>query len=148
MKNKKLTYLLLPFVAAVWAVIVYRFVTYTKADTPPAAAGPVKEIEKPAGEKTGLLLDYRDPFLEATKPARKAREESSAQREKVPEPPQMELRGVIKSGDRNYYAIISEGAGTILLGRGDTIGGYRITSIAADSVTVMKARHEFVLNIK
>jgi hypothetical protein len=83
-KNKKLTYLLLCAVAAVWGIVIYRlFFADAGGDYKPAfgTVKPVHEpydqyVEKPDTFKLGL--NYRDPFLAgpvkstepiATKPA-------------------------------------------------------------------------------
>jgi hypothetical protein len=68
MKNKKLTYFLLPAALVLWGLILYRIfgAIHTGEDTPaPVAADRVKEkandfsLPRDTGK---LLLNYRDPF--------------------------------------------------------------------------------------
>jgi len=68
-KNKKLTYLLICAVAAVWGIIIYKVLfNETEADYEPKF-NVVKEAQEPydqylAKEDTfKLVLNYRDPFL-------------------------------------------------------------------------------------
>ena len=67
MKNKKLTYILVPLVLIVWGLIIYRiFNTIHNTDDSPLLNTPIATIN---GEKNTLLdtfslqLNYRDPFL-------------------------------------------------------------------------------------
>ena len=66
MKNKKVTYLLLPLVIIVWGLIIYRifFEGKTKPENISAVAKPlIKESAKEEKSTYKLIANYRDPFL-------------------------------------------------------------------------------------
>ena len=70
MKNKKLTYILLPLVIIVWGLVIYRifFEGKTKPENISAVAKPViKESSKEEKSKYKLIANYRDPFLSSIK---------------------------------------------------------------------------------
>ena len=66
MKNKKLTYILLPLVITVWGLVVYRifFDGKTKPENISTIAKPlIKELSKEEKSTYKLIANYRDPFL-------------------------------------------------------------------------------------
>jgi len=70
MKNKKLTYILLPLVIIVWGLVVYRifFEGKTKPENISAVAKPlIKESAKEEKSTYKLIANYRDPFLSSIK---------------------------------------------------------------------------------
>jgi hypothetical protein len=66
MKNKKMTYILLPLVIIIWGAIVYRIIVYYMGDDP---VNITKESNDYAAMKLNnkdtfsLLINYQDPFL-------------------------------------------------------------------------------------
>lgn len=70
MKNKKVTYILLPLVIIVWGLVVYRmfFEGKIKPENISAVAKPViKESSKEEKSTYKLIANYRDPFLSSIK---------------------------------------------------------------------------------
>ncbi len=70
MKNKKLTYILLPLVVLVWALVIYRifFEGKAKPENISTLAKPlIKESVKEEKNTYKLIANYRDPFLSRIK---------------------------------------------------------------------------------
>lgn len=147
-----MTYLLLILVLALWAAVFRKVFSHlSRPDPVPAAERPTGERKLPPA-RPELRLDYRDPFLEEEKPRAPTPSRRVASSEPQPqpetpseEPPPLQFKGVIRQG-KALYAMISVGATTGIVAPGDSVGGYRVRSVAADSVQVQKGRKIYSLH--
>ncbi len=147
MKSRKLTtYLLFGAVLVLWAVIIAKVISYRAPDIPQAQTQKKAASADRAEADRTLLLDYRDPFLEKSKPRPAERQYGSQAAVTVdpPAPPALAFKGTLVQGGR-IYAMISDGTSARIFGRGDTIGGYKVTAIWADSVSVRKRSHNYII---
>ena len=145
-----MTYLLLILVLVLWAIVFRKvFLHLGKNDvvTVPEQR-PVEQ--KQSTVDTGLLLNYRDPFLEETRSRalplqRNNNLVNDFGPEFFPEPPQpppLQFKGLIQKG-KTVYAVIATGGSTEPVLRGDTVSGYRIQTVTADSIVVRNGRETF-----
>ncbi|MFW6222420.1 MAG: hypothetical protein ACOC3T_02285 [Bacteroidota bacterium] len=67
MKNKKLQYILIPVVLVVWGLIIYRFLDFTRQDTPDetytVSTLQTNQNNNHEQDTFSLYANYRDPFL-------------------------------------------------------------------------------------
>jgi hypothetical protein len=66
MKNKKLTYFLLPLVILIWGIIIYKIIINLKGNNDDFIVNPVKTQNSPSflpPDTFNLISNYRDPFL-------------------------------------------------------------------------------------
>ncbi len=156
MKNKKMTYLLLMVVLAVWALIFRRVVAYTAPEAAPPPAGvPKSEARMSKFFDATLRLDYRDPFLDNPPPQDTPFEDTWNQEEIVleelpppeePPVPPVQFQGTIRRGTQ-LYAVLTGGGPSELLSRGDSVAGYRIATVAPDSVVLQQGKHRHTLKL-
>jgi len=151
MKNKKLTYLLIVVVAAVWGIIVWRVIGYNASETSPGVTQSTALPEQVDRIRYELSLDYRDPFLESTTPRiRRARSEAGTGISPESEPiipPNACFKGVIRQHNRLYAIFESDGRSEILQ-QGEAVDEYRLTSVTPDSVLLEKGTQVFVLKLQ
>lgn len=129
-----------------WAVIIVKVMSYRTTDAADEKPQQKSALAEKAETERTLLLDYRDPFLEKSKPRLAERQQGSkaVANEKPPDPPTLLFKGTITKGDR-IYVMIGDGGPARIFGRGDTVGNYKITTIWADSVSVRKGNHSYIL---
>ena len=133
----------------VWGMIARRIWSWTD-DPVSRSTGPV--TANPAGASQAdsvLLLNYRDPFLERSRPKPKPRPVSeprrtAAERPAGPEIPPVKYKGMIRRGTRVYAIIVRDASPETVL-RGDRIGEYRLDRISEDSVVFQKGSNRYVV---
>lgn len=145
MKNRKMTYALLLIVLAVWGGVAHRIFKMTSEDAPIAA----QQNLRPRASQTvadTLLLNYRDPFLLPEPPPKPAA--LPVDPKPVPPPvtvkppeerPLFKYKGSIHKGETSYAVVVRNG-GIESFAPGETIDGYVLGSIFADSITVYKGK--------
>jgi len=156
MKNKKLTYILLPLVILVWGLVVYRFFFEGKKDSDRA---PVLENKKENKEQYILIANYRDPFLDHV-PAIIQNDESDEkkaetnttnlrrQRSNVTSIrwPEISYGGFIKNDKENKYTIlVGIKSQNYLVNVGDTIQNIHIKAFYRDSILIVYNNEEKTL---
>lgn len=150
MKKKNVTYILVVSTVLLWGAIVYRIVSYTKNDN---IIQPIEDKRiQPMRNDTfdfGLMLNYRDPFLESDRKNTKTGQVRNTGREvtiHVPEPPMFKFKGVIRN-KKNMYAVIESNGNIETLGRQEPIEGYRIVTLNPDSVILEKKGQRYTLKV-
>ena len=162
MKNKKLTYILLPLVILVWGLVVYRFFFEGRKDSDriPVLENK-KEIktEKENKEQYILIANYRDPFLDHV-PAIIQNDESDEkkaetnttnlrrQRSNVTSIrwPEISYGGFIKNDKENKYTIlVGIKSQNYLVNVGDTIQNIHIKAFYRDSILIVYNNEEKTL---
>jgi hypothetical protein len=151
-KNKKLTYLLICAVAAVWGIILYR-VFFNEAADEYEPTNQHSQIEKDpydqyvAREDTfRLVLNYRDPFL-GTLQNDVVDKSTSAISPQVnipvaPPPPPIDWSFVKYSGyvvnpkTKTLVSIISVNGVERMIAEGETFGGVRLLKNKRDSILI------------
>ena len=147
-----MTYLLLILVLVLWAVVFRKVFSHLgKNDT--VAIPEQRPVEqKQVTVDTGLLLDYRDPFLEEVRPRALPSQRNDAPVNafepeffsEPPQPPPLQFKGLIQKG-KTVYAVVTAGVSSELVLRGDMVAGYRVQMVTADSLVVQKEREIFTL---
>ncbi len=152
-KNKKLTYLLICAVAAVWGIIIYRvFFLEPGNDYTPAfaEAKPVHEPfdqyqEKPDTFK--LALNYRDPFLGSAYKTEEPIVEAGPPKPSTllpvkPLPPAINWSGIRYSGyitnpgTKKMVSIVTVNGKERMLGEGEVLDGVKLLKNKKDSILV------------
>ncbi|MDR2936148.1 MAG: hypothetical protein LBU80_02245 [Rikenellaceae bacterium] len=157
MKNKKTTYLLLLVALAVWALVFRWVVAYTAPEATSVLAGsPKSESRTSKRFDAALRLDYRDPFLDESPPQDTLFEDTWSPEVIAPEelpPPEappplsVQLQGTIRKGTR-LYAVLAGGGPSELLSKDDSVAGYRITTIASDSIVLQQGKYRHTLKLQ
>lgn len=143
MKNKKVTYLLLAATLIIWVLVVKRVVLMTGAESPAAIHPELSGLTDKTVVPERLLLDYRDPFI--GNPIAKQIESAGQEAnfiEPVPQPPEVEFKGVVING-KTLYGIIRIGNGTDLVQHGETLGDFVVKSIGMDSIVFQRGGFEY-----
>jgi len=162
MKNKKLTYILLPLVIIVWGLVVYRFFFEGKKDSDKIPLLENKkeiksEIEN--DEQYILIANYRDPFLDhasaiiqTDESAEKKPETNTSnlrrQRSNVTSVrwPEISYGGFIKNDKENKYTIlVGIKNQNYLVNVGDTIQNIYIKAFYRDSIHIVYNNEEKTL---
>lgn len=153
MKNKKLTYILLPLAALLWGIIIYKIVSY-KTDEPEIYySGDTKEKQT---EKTNepdtfsLYANYKDPFLYKipsykpykhkktnNKNIRKNRQIKRNIEKKVIKWPKIVYGGMIKNqpSDR-IIVIVKVNNSEKLMREGEIVDSVQLLKVYRDSIRV------------
>lgn len=147
MKNKKLTYILLPVVALIWGAIIYQVLAPNDNFTAVPLALFEEEFEVQKVVQKELVLNYPDPFLKNRKWGSKALNKTTPV--KVINPtmvksnrnnqsmeakliwPTVNFTGTVNSG-----ALITVNNRAYILKQGDTINSVSFDLIAQDSLKV------------
>lgn len=148
MKNKKLTYVLIPLVAVVWGLIFYKIYLQVKGDDKDVQPFTVKTGNSVAvaSDTVRLKLNYRDPFLSYSFSREKIKSPVFAASLQTDVPvnnkpefvwPSIKYDGMIvnsktkrKTGLLNFENI------SYLVKEGDNVKGYKIVKLFADSVYI------------
>lgn len=148
MKNKKLVYVLLPLVAIIWGVIIYRIYVQMSDKDNGAVAGFVLPASKTADtlpDTVKLLLNYRDPFqsysFQRQYQPKPNRGMDVFAETKQPKPefvwPDIKFNGlIVNSQNKSKTGLFSFNGKSILVKEGDVVEGYKIIKLFNDSVTV------------
>lgn len=137
MKSKATTYLLVVAVIAVWGVIAWKALSSGTDGAPAPQARPAAQLQ--AKQADTLLLNYRDPFLKGRRVA--AAEPPVAtllplpQTVAVKKPAKHNVRYIGRIGRKGVeYCLADINNVQYTLRAGDTVDGYRLKTIFADSV--------------
>ena len=163
MKNKKVTYILLPLVIIVWGLVIYRifFEGKTKPENISAVAKPlIKESSKEEKSTYKLIANYRDPFLsnikqsvvetenikekeENNRSANLRRRRTNISRTRWPE---ISYGGFIEGNkDQKITILLSIKNRDYLVQEGDTIDKIFIKAFYGDSLLVVYNEEEKIL---
>jgi hypothetical protein len=147
-KNKKLTYILLPAVILIWGMIVYRVMNASPSGTRVNEAFH-NESAAPAvvNDTFSLLANYRDPFR--TAPAKKIMTSSGSEvksspvkEKKVTTPvvsswPQIVYGGLIRNQQsKKELAMVQVNGQGNFMRTGDIAGDVRLLKVFKDSIIV------------
>jgi hypothetical protein len=142
MKNKKLTYLLLPLVIIIWGTIFWKFFTGMgkkddKIFTPIVHLS--NESLKEETDTIRLSFQYNDPFLHNLRENTVAK--PTANENVVRKPnivvawPKVEYRGSVgKHSQSKYLGLIKLSGKENLISEGDVIENMRVLNVTPDSV--------------
>ncbi len=163
MKNKKLTYILIPLVIGVWGAIIYRIFNTIGGDgNTPIIAPSAMKIEQEEGfmiDTFALKLNYRDPFLGKTIAIRSENNtefvkqiNSSIPKSLTVTPsviwPSITYGGLIKNknSDKQFGFVQINGQVNIMK-VGDVINEVTLTKILKDSIEVKFGKQKrFIAN--
>ncbi len=151
MKNKKLSWILVPGVLAIWAAIAWQVYNTMKDDDSFQQEKQVAVVPLNASSLSPdtftLLLDYRDPFLDGLvkkKPAPVANTEhhAAASKKNAPLPeespwPSIKYSGLVRqpNTDRMVGFLTIDGA-THFVKSGDVVGVIQVGKVWKDSIQV------------
>lgn len=155
MKNKKLTYVLLPMVLLIWGAILYRIVNVVGDNEGVISPSSVQhQPMQPIVQDTfALLLSYRDPFLgkmPATKTPGNTGPKPIVPVVVTPEKPivwpAISYGGRIKSeeGNRQLVFVQINGQANIMK-IGDMINEITLNSVSKDSIEVQFGKYKKVI---
>jgi len=150
-KNKKLTYVLLPGAMLIWVIVIYQIIAAVDtSDSGESSFNPPKNVstEKYSRDTFKLKADYRDPFLGsvARKPvAQKKSNNKPKKQKKKPEKiqwPEISFQGLIrneKSGEE--VAVVRIDGMEYLIRKGDVLFEITVNSFS-DSDVVLTFNNE------
>lgn len=148
MKNKKHIYFLIPAVALVWGLIIYKVISGVSSGDPSnqqinkVVASDVIEV-KP-NEPYTLALNYDDPFGKISKTTVKKTTRTKVSTAKKPakkvEKPEIDLskykyQGMIQNaGSKQKIALVSVNNEIKMVKEGDLIDEYKVVEIKKDAI--------------
>lgn len=147
MKNKKLTYILIPVAIIVWGGIILRIVGFNTNDSNSSAQNEntqysdTLEFEKNDFE---LVTNYRDPFLGkfikgthsiSKKPVKSKKVNPKPKKKEVIVWPHIDYDGSI-SNDSRVIAVLKINQKKFLLQQGEEMNGLTIKKVFKDSVLI------------
>lgn len=143
MKTKRSSVLVLFLLCiVVWGIVAWK--VYVGLRETPVTLPSRKAIDKVEKKEMGLLLNYRDPFLnnsvkvvEASGKSEKVIKHNvksnGAYREEVL--PDFQYKGIIRMG-KSFQAIVSKEGESVLLKCGDRINDFIVKNITEESIVV------------
>jgi len=149
MKNKKTLYILIPLVAIIWGIIVWRVIEFQPSHEDITFQPPLstEEIEvDPIPYK--LTFAYRDPFLRNTYKSGSATNSKSKKKSnnikavdlakvaEVKRPEGLVYRGEI-SGRRRELGLLEIDGRRVLISENSVLGDYTIESVQSDSIIII-----------
>lgn len=156
MKNKKLSWILLPGVLAIWVAIGWQVYAAMKSDDENIAEKPRTSLEPTAHsgvpDTFELLLDYRDPFLEdvvrkTPPPNSQSKNAVTVAKKTLPPPtpaaswPTLSYSGLVRhSGSERSVGFLSVNGNSHFVKSGDVVEGLRVGKVWKDSVEVVMGR--------
>ncbi len=161
MKNKKLTYILLPLVIIVWGLVVYRmfFEGRTKPDNLTQIIKPIVKEQTQTKNKTyKLIANYRDPFLDKTasgniesgeKQNKQTESNTNLRRRRTSVSrvrwPEIEYGGFVEGNKAKQTILIKINKRDYLAYKGDTIEQVIVKEFYGDSLIVIYSNEEKTL---
>ncbi len=154
MKNKKLTYVLIPLVAVVWGLIFYKIYLQVKGPGNEAQIIPLKSegIVTVAPDTIRLKLNYRDPFLSYSFDHEKINRPVFASSLPTDVPivrkpefiwPSIKYDGmIVNSKTKRKTGLLSFETASYLVKEGDEVKGYKIVKLFADSVIIRYSKQK------
>lgn len=168
MKNKRLTYLLLPIVAAIWGYAIYKYL-FTTLEEPETALTTAQKgidslVSQPiAYDSFALLENYPDPFRAGNQSFRRSPEPESdysppaqprthvASAPKTIAPPTRDLLAftycglVQQTGTARQTGILRAHAKSYFVQPGDQVAGLTVLAVFPDSLRASTADGQFTL---
>lgn len=148
MKNKRTLYILIPLVATIWGVVIWKVIDYQPSgqDTNHLFL-PIAEETTDEITRYELSFGYRDPFLRSS--VRSASVSSSKKRERanniikveitkvaaVTRPADLIYHGEI-SGHRHKVGLLEIEGNKVLVSESSMVGEYTILSVETDSLII------------
>ncbi len=144
-KNKKLTYILLPIVIGVWGLIIYRIFAVASPDspTPRFADSQAEAASSQLPDTFHLLANYPDPFLGRIVQEKRFSSGKPVLKKEGPKPvvkaqqawPAITYVGMIKNqkSSKQLVMVQIDGVSNVMKA-GDNAGGIALTRIFRDSV--------------
>jgi hypothetical protein len=151
MKNKKMTYILIPLAVIVWGLIFWKIYShFADKDDDGAKTYTLRPNKVPDSipDTIRLLLNYRDPFLSYTyrpanftRTARMERSESGNFSRTIAKPeinwPNIKYGGMIwNKKSKSKTGLLTFNNQNLLVKEGQIIEGYKIFKLYSDSVTL------------
>ena len=163
MKGNKGLYILLPLVAIVWGIIIYRIVKYIGQENVAVTQPVLNEIkfepEKFQNDTFSIVADYRDPFLSSSTYI-KSNPNSSTKKNTatVSTPsssnaklkmPVVAFKGIVrnKKSDK-VLAILKINDKTKTLTKGQTVDGVQLLNVSRDSIQIISLGIKNVIHRK
>ena len=155
MKNKKTLYLLIPLVALIWGVVIWKVFDYKPSDLQ-SSISPF-EVEEQRMEDTIKYVveaNYGDPFLRVsytkvgTTGRQDKRKENNIKNVKIhsvtgiPKPTGIVYHGLIAC-DQERVGMMEIGEKKILIEENGVVEEYRILSVEPDSLRILYKEKEF-----
>lgn len=141
MKNKKLTYILLPAVVLIWVLIILRVVNYKGSDDGFQLSSPVAKATK-AEIKTdtfSLLLNYPDPFLKhvSSTPLKTRTRNPKNSNKKNSTPPDITYYGLVQNKKVSSGQVnVKINGKYFIMSIGETINEVKLRRIYQDSICI------------
>lgn len=164
MKDKKVTYFLIPLVAIVWGILIYKIISGISSNDSEINA-PITKINIPEENVLNvdtfeLLVNYRDPFL-----GKNNRDETSSSDAKniVKTKPAktvvkpiipikqfnfIEYNGQITNKGKNKVAILTISNESKLLNEGEKFQDFRLDKIYEDSIKIFYENQYVIIKKK
>ena len=150
MKNKKQIYVLLPTVALVWGIIIYKIITGASPDHPdyqhPGMVKAGAAITTKVIEPYTLSLNYDDPFGKIQRPVTKkpAGKKISPAKKTVPKvkKPEIDLskykyQGMIQNaGSKHKIALVMINNEMKMIKEGELIDEFKVVKITKESIQI------------
>lgn len=156
MKNKKLSWILLPGVLAIWAAIGWQVYAAMKSDDLAVNEQALEQIapttKSVVPDTFKLLLDYRDPFLYdvVRKPPptnSQSNNAAPAAKKTLPPPPPaatwptLSYAGLVRhSGSERSVGFLSVNGNSHFVKTGDAVEGLRVGKVWKDSVEMVMGK--------
>jgi len=149
MKNKKTLYILIPLVAIIWGVVIWRVIDYKPSSQDLTFQAPAI-IEEPSLDTIPykLTFDYKDPFLRnsyrsgtSTRAKTKKKSNNIKKVDLSPEavvkrPEGLVYRGEV-SGRRSELGLLEMDSLRVLVRENSVLGDYTIESVQSDSLIII-----------
>lgn len=155
MKNKKTLYILIPLVALIWGVVIWKVIDYqpSDSDSKPYVFHASEEKDVDTG-RYELRFGYGDPFLRSSQ--RRATAATSGNKTKankikqvdltnvatVSRPADLVYRGEI-TGHRYKLGLLEVAGKRILVREHSVVGEYTILAVYSDSLTLSYSDKRF-----
>jgi len=156
MKNRKTLYILIPSVALIWGLIIWKVLDFEKEEILISSHGlSINEVGKVDTTHYKLTINYGDPFLRRARQTKVAASSQPAKREnRIKKVDMKSMTGPVKPVGLVYRGLIScneERIGLLefgeqkrLIKEKSMIGEYKIISVENDSLTIVYQEKEYV----
>ena len=136
MKNRKITWILLVLVAAIWGTIAYQlYASITERDADVAAPSVGSQTtDKDVSIAYVYLKDVRDPFRYGSIEGDSTKRQGHTAQKTVWVPPPVKLTGILAAGKRKTAMLQTNDGAVHFLRVGDTLRGVRVLKISGNSV--------------
>lgn len=137
MKNRKLLYFLLPAVAVIWGVIIYRVISFLSHDAREQIISEKSSKNRNSSaisDTFSLLLKYPDPFGLTSVGGQGTQLKTNKQ---SPLWPSVTFYGAISTGNgQARFASVRINGNEAIMKRGDTFGGIKLLAVKGSGIRV------------